>query len=242
MASRAGIALSRLTYDAQFAITRVDGFPGPAVFRPPTIHTLSETYTIKDMMDTFESIIDFDLTEDENRYTITFPIAANPEQRKAIQHAKSFSHDHFYAWVNGVGWNDWKEKHDGYLLFIDLTPGQVAANRVYGNVGYSEWSYSRMSNKLAILSEEEQEDVESWIAQDVLHKLIKSVLPSNNEKFALVGILRPEGSLPNLSTSELESMLNDAHVQWIQLTDLSYGAATFINRFTFVYDSDGWND
>ncbi|PVF92269.1 hypothetical protein CPB86DRAFT_802170 [Serendipita vermifera] len=235
MASRAGIALSRLTYDAQFAITRVDGYPGPAVFCSPTIHTLSEAHTIKDMMNAFECIIDFDLTNDENGYSIAFPIAANPEQREGIHSAKLYSYDHFHAWANGIGgYNEGETKRDVYLLFVDLTPGQVAAKVGYGNLNSWGWSYNLIGSKSVILSEEEQRGAEIWTAQDVYNKLVKSLLPPNNKRLERVGILRPEGSLSNLSASELESMFNSVPIKWIQLTDISYGAAVVMNRITLA--------
>ncbi|PVF92716.1 hypothetical protein CPB86DRAFT_790911 [Serendipita vermifera] len=230
MASRAGIALSRLAYDAQFTITRVDGYPGPAVFCSPTTHTLSEAHTIKDMIDTFKRVIDFDLTHDENGYTIAYPIASNSDQRGGFYKANLYSHDHFHAWANGTGYGEYSNgegKRDVCLLFMDLTPGQVAAN-----------TYNSMGAKSIILSEEEQRGTESWTAQDVYDKLVKSLLPPNNKRLELVGILRPESSLPNLSASELGSMLNSVPIKWIQLTDISHGAAIVMNREALVYDSD----
>ncbi|PVF92275.1 hypothetical protein CPB86DRAFT_791321 [Serendipita vermifera] len=239
MASRAGIALSRLTYNAQFAITRVDGYPGPAVFCSPTTHTLSEAHRIKDMIEAFERVIDFDLALDENAYTIAYPIASNPEQREGLHNAKLYSHDHFHAWANGIGgYKDEEGKRDVWLLFVDLTPGQVASKVHHGSLNSWGWSYSTTGAKAAILNEEEQQDVEGWTAQDVYDKLVRSVLPPDNKKFEQVGILCPEGSLPNLSASELESMLDSVPIKWMQLTDISYGAAMFMNRQALVYDSD----
>ncbi|PVF92367.1 hypothetical protein CPB86DRAFT_791214 [Serendipita vermifera] len=240
MASRAGIALSRLAYDAQFTLTRVDGAPGPAVFSSPqTPHTLSEAQTIKDMTNAFERVIDFDVTERDNGYTITYPLAANKDQRDGFNKAKLYSHDHFHAWANGVGyggWNDGKEKWNVYFLFVDVTPGQVAAKCVYGNTSKRGWTYN-FGDKSAILSEEEQAGVESWTAQDVYDKLVQPLLPPNNKKLSLVGILRPEGTLPNLDASELESKLNGVPLRWVQLNDLSYGAAVIMNCQA-IYDSD----
>ncbi|PVF92714.1 hypothetical protein CPB86DRAFT_801802 [Serendipita vermifera] len=239
MPSLAGIALSRLAYDAQFTITQLDGFPGTGVSRPPTIHTLSEAHTIKDMIDAFDGIIDFDLTDDDNGYNIAFPIAATPEQREGIRKAKLYSYNHFHAWANWIGeYNDGKGKRDVYLLFVDWTPGQVAAKVGYGNLNSWGWSYNLIGSKSVILSEEEQQGAESWTAQDVYDKLVKLLLPPNNKRLELVGILRPEGSLPNLSASELGSMFNSVPVKWIQLTDISHGAAVVINREALVYHSE----
>ncbi|PVF92267.1 hypothetical protein CPB86DRAFT_791312 [Serendipita vermifera] len=241
-ASRAGIALSRLAYDAKFTITRVDaGYPGPAVFCSPTTHTLSEAHTIKDVIEAFERIIDFDLTQDENEYLVAYPIASNSDQRKGVQNAKLHSHDHFQAWANGVVYkecNDGESKQDVCLLFVDLSPGQVAAMVGYGNMYSWGWTYNSTGTKSVILSEKEQGDAENWTTQDVFDKLVQPILTPSNKKLELAGVLRPEGSLPNLSASELETKFNGIPVKWVQLTDISYGAAVFMNRQSFGYDSD----
>ncbi|PVF92266.1 hypothetical protein CPB86DRAFT_717745 [Serendipita vermifera] len=224
MASRAGIALSRLAYDAQFTITRVDGYPDPAVFRPPTTHTLSEAHTIKDMIDTFERVIDFDLTHDENGYTIAYPIASNSDQRGGFYKANLYSHDHFHAWANGTGYGEFSDgegKRDVCLLFMDLTPGQVAANVGYGNLNSRGWTYNSMSAKSIILSEEEQ--------RDVYDKLIKPIVPSWPELHH-IGILRPEEAFPDISATDLESMFPEARVRWVTLDDIAHGAAVDLYR------------
>ncbi|PVF92270.1 hypothetical protein CPB86DRAFT_197224 [Serendipita vermifera] len=239
MASRAGIALGRLAYDAQFAITRVDGYPGPAIFCSPTTHTLSEAHTIKDMIEAFELVIDFDLTHDENGYAIAYPIASNFDQCKGVQNAKLYSHDHFHAWANEVGHsvcNDGESKQDVYLLFVDLTPGQVASKVHYGNMYSWGWRYNWPGTKAIVLSEEEQQGTESWTSQDVFDKLVKSILPPHDKKLELVGILRPQGSFPNLSAFELGSMFNSVPIKWIQLTDISYGTAMLMHSQALSYD------
>ncbi|PVF92717.1 hypothetical protein CPB86DRAFT_165208 [Serendipita vermifera] len=98
-----------------------------------------------------------------------------------------------------------------------------------------------MGAKSIILSEEEQRGTESWTAQDIYDKLVKSLLPPNNKTLELVGILRPESSLPNLSASELGSMFDSVPVKWVQLTDISHGAAIVMNREVLVYDWDKVN-
>ncbi|PVF92268.1 hypothetical protein CPB86DRAFT_791314 [Serendipita vermifera] len=241
MASLAGIALSRLTYDAEFSITRVDGYPiGPITFYPPTIHTLPEAHTIKEMTDAFERVIDFDLGHRKNGYAITYPIASNTAQRSGIVVANMYSHDHFYVWANRIARKEFmgrKYEPNSDFLFVDLTPGQIAAKFGHTVMGMRYWTHGFSETKSLILSEEQQQGLEGWTAQDVYAKLVKPFLSSTTKKLDLVGILLPEGALSNFSSSEIEKALSGIDVRWVHLNDLSYGAAVTMNEDLFN-DSD----
>ncbi|CAG8744236.1 7963_t:CDS:1, partial [Acaulospora colombiana] len=198
-------------------------------FSSPTIHTLPEAYTLKDMTDSFERVIDFDLTYNQNAYTIAYPVAANQHQQELLSKGFPCSHDHLCAWANGCTYISMKKGDVGVLL-VDLTPGQIAAKQAWGNA-FIGWMYNVEAGKSVILSEEQQQDVDDWTSQDVFDKLVRHVLPPSDRKLELVGFLRPEGALPNLSASELESTFNGTPVKWIQLIDIAYGAAVVMMVF-----------
>ncbi|CAG8762534.1 13492_t:CDS:1, partial [Acaulospora colombiana] len=176
----------------------------------------------------FESLLDFDLIDNENKYAIAYPIAATEQQREGFNSANRYSYDHFYSWVNGVAYNGRLGWYIHFLL-VDLTPGQIAAESGWGKPNVMRWAIELTHTKRVCLTEEEQQGVEGWNAQDVFDKLVQPIMHPN-VKIRLVGILRPEGSLPNVSSSELEPKFNGVPVKWIDLTDISYGAATVIKQ------------
>jgi hypothetical protein len=239
MIERAGIALSRLAFDATYNITRVSGAPGPAIFTPATSHVLSDTSSIPKIMEAFDQAVGFDTSLPYNGFTVAYPIGANSRQREAFHNANLYAHDHFHAWANGYGVKNksQEERRDVNFLFVDLTPGQIAAKLARGNVGSRGWTYNLRGGNLISLSEQEENERQGWPAQEVFDKFVQSIVPEDIQ-LNLVGILRPEGPFPNLSASELVSKFGDGvQAQWVTLDDLSYGAAIIMNRQR-VYGSD----
>jgi hypothetical protein len=242
MAQRAGVALSRLAFDATYTITRVSGAPGPAVFTPPTSHTLSNSSSIPEIMTAFTQAVDIDLTSRDNKYAVAYPIGASSEQRKGFYSASMNTFDHFHAWANGYGVKSApkEEKRGVRFLFVDLTAGQGAAKMAVGNYSSRGWTYKLQGDKFTTLSEEQESELQGWTAQEVFDKLVQPVIPDDGH-LDVVGILRPEGSLPSLVPSELESKLPGVTVEWVSLSDISHGTALVMNREP-VYDSDDDED
>ncbi|PVF92715.1 hypothetical protein CPB86DRAFT_819406 [Serendipita vermifera] len=162
----------------------------------------------------------------ENGYAITYPIASNPVQRYGFEEVNGYSYDHFYAWVHGFVYDEFNGgrcKQSGYFLFVDLTPGQIASKFGYKDPSIRNWTCNYLGTKSPILNEDQQQGLEGWTAQDVYDKLVKPLLPPPNKKLDLVGILLPEGTVPNFSSSEIEKELGGVPVRWVHLNDLWYG-------------------
>ncbi|PVF99031.1 hypothetical protein CPB86DRAFT_784030 [Serendipita vermifera] len=232
MIQRAGIALSRLAYDADFSITRLDYDPDPT-FAAPTRHQLSDSHTVEDIIDIFNNVVGFDAKLKYNGFLVSIPIGSSPEQRKAFYEGNNFhSCDHFHAWANLYGFKAQKDETKANLLFIDLTPGQVTSKRANGSLSTRGWAYSLRGDGYTRLG-----DIDLSSAQDIHEKLITPVVPSGT-KLDRVAILRPEGALPGVSNADLEILFADTPVDWVTIDDLSHGAAFVMTREPT--SSPGW--
>ncbi|PVF91836.1 hypothetical protein CPB86DRAFT_820161, partial [Serendipita vermifera] len=202
MIQRAGIALGRPAYDADFSITRVDYDPSPAfpTFAAPTRHKLADAHTVEDILETFNNVVGFDAKLEYNGFFVSVPIGSSPEQLKAFYHATNYrACDHFYVWATLHGLGVKRDEMGVNVLFIDLTPGQVASKLMTGNLKPLYWgstllSYGHTSLGDTILSS----------AQDIYDKLV-APLASSGVKVHRVGILRPEDVLPGISNADVES-------------------------------------
>ncbi|PVF91838.1 hypothetical protein CPB86DRAFT_791756 [Serendipita vermifera] len=205
MIQRAGIALSCLAYDAEFSITRLDYDPGP-IFAAPTHHKLSDSHTY-------------------NGFLVSIPIGSSPEQRVAFFNANHFrSWDHFHVWSHLHVSNMKKDNRQINLLFIDLTPGQVASTLANGSLSPFGWGYTVIGDGSTSL-----EDVILLSTQDIYEKIVTPVVLSG-VKVHRVGILHPKGVLPGISNAEVESLFVDTLVDWVTLDDLSHAAAFMMSH------------
>jgi hypothetical protein len=219
MIQRAGIALSRLAYDADLSITRIDYDPKPT-FSLPTNHKLVEGHTVGEIVKKFDTLVGFDTEHEYNGFAVSIPISASEEQRKAFRDASSCrSSDHFDAWVNGYAKD--APGYETYLnfLFIDLTPGQVASKIASGSISASGWRYNSAGDAHINLG-----DVSSLNTHTVYDKLVRSIVPWGT-RLHVVGILRPEGAFPEVFATDLEYKFPNTAVKWVTLDDLSHGAA-----------------
>ncbi|PVF91840.1 hypothetical protein CPB86DRAFT_791759 [Serendipita vermifera] len=224
MIQRAGIALGRLAYDADFSITRIDRDPNPT-FLPPVGHKLVENDTVEGIVDTFKDLVGFDTKPKYNGFQISIPISASSEQRQAFSNANGcLSNDHFHAWGNNLASDPANYKDRANLLFIDLTPGQVASKLAQGLINGWGWGYQFRVEGYTHLG-----DVNSLDTHDVYNKLVRSIAPLGI-KLHHVGILRPEGAFPDVNATDLEYKLPNVPVQWVTLDDLSRGAAVVMDR------------
>jgi hypothetical protein len=225
MAQRAGIALGRLADDAEFSITQVDGAPGPASFSSPIHDKLTEGSTIKGIIDHFNRSVNFDAKLVNNGFAISFPILTSFEQRKAFREANRQQpvHDHFHAWAV------WHAKYapnqkDVTLLFIDLTPGQVASAIDQGSIQNGKWACDFRG-----IQQDKMGRIRRLTTQDVIEKLV-TPLARRWGKLYRVGILRPKGAFPKISATGLEARFSDTVVDWLTLDDLSHGAAIVMHH------------
>ncbi|PVF99032.1 hypothetical protein CPB86DRAFT_849571 [Serendipita vermifera] len=226
MIQRAGIALGRLAYDADFYITRIDYDPQPSpTFAAPIRHKLSDSHTVDDIIDIFNNVVGFDTKLEYNGFLISIPINASLEQHTAFGQANNHRWcDHFHSWIELHEVDFEKDERNVNLLLIDLTPGQVAsrlanANPSYRGRGYIPTGAGYMSLVDTILLS----------AQDIYENLVVPVVSSGG-KAHRVGILRPEGVLPGISNADVEALFTGTPVEWVTLDDLSHGAAFVMTR------------
>jgi hypothetical protein len=220
MRQRAGIALSRLEYDAEFATTRVDHDPDPT-YLPSTHHKLVDGHDVGDIMNIFYDTLGFDASLEDNGFVVSLPISASYPQTGAFSNA---NHQrlctHFQAWATAYAKSAQDDGKNLHLLFIDLTPGQISATmQMHGRLEDGRWvtggtrTYIRPGKSINLSSTDALYD-----------NLVRPIAPQKS-KLRLVGILRPEGAFPHISATDLESKLLGTPVKWVTLEDISYGAA-----------------
>jgi hypothetical protein len=234
MAQRAGIALSRVADNAPFVVTRVDGAPHPATVADPVEHKL-EGLSVPEMMSTFERAVGFTTTSIDNGFAITYPLMLPEEQRKPLEDANRFkTFGHFHAFANYYAQHHsstTKQERDLQVLFIDLTPGQVAAKMSIGSFHSTNWYYSGGSQGKEIALG----NVDYMTTQDVVNKLINPTIGKSGT-LNCIGILRPEGAFPDVSSSDLEAKFPDTLIKWVSLADLSHGIAMVMHSQLTTHD------
>ncbi|PVF92264.1 hypothetical protein CPB86DRAFT_791307 [Serendipita vermifera] len=225
MIKRAGIALGRLTYDSDFSITRVDRSLESTLL-PPVRHKLVDGHSIEEVFGIFDSVLNSDPDSRCNGLTVSIPISASSEQKRAFRDKSRRSssindllvHDHLYHWaISYANTLKWREKKVNFL-FIDLTPGQVASKLAHGDIDAKKFYVRGSGYNRASL------EVDSLTTQSLYEKLV-ATLVSPETKLRRVGILRPEGTFPDVSSADLEAIFKDTLVEWLTLDDLSRCAA-----------------
>jgi hypothetical protein len=227
MIQRAGISLSRLAYDADYSITRVDyDLTRTPSFSPPTSHKLVDGHTVNDIMNIFDNIVGFDKTLGYNGFAVSIPIGSSNEQRRAFYDANHHHlNDHFHTWASRYSKGVPYFQGDVNLLFMDLTPGQVASKLVNGRTSGRSWYYNSPDRDPDICLN----DLVSLNTQDVYEKLVKSIVPTET-RLHRIGILRPEGAFPEVSLTDLEHKFMNVPVELVTLDELSHGAAIAMDQ------------
>jgi hypothetical protein len=233
MIQLAGIALGRFAYDADFVITRVnkqvDHDPDPN-FLPPTHHKIVDGHTVDDIVNIFHNTVGFDARLDSNGFTVSFPLRASREQSTAFRDAivgAGHASNHFGAWFATYTKNAPNSEEIFHLLFVDLTPGQITSLVVINGRIKNQRLAPRYTDNSTRLRMSECPD--SSNIDELYDRLVGSIVP-REINLHLVCILRPEGSFPDLSNTDLESKFPGIPVQWVTLDDISYGAALQMNR------------
>ncbi|PVF98579.1 hypothetical protein CPB86DRAFT_814614 [Serendipita vermifera] len=151
---------------------------------------------------------------------MSYPITTSQDQRLAFEKLKETSHDHFMAFIGGCEF-DIEDLEDVQVLFIDLTPGRVAAVLGEGTIHNRRWLFGEEKEKVVL------GDVPKLSAQDVIDELIVPIVPKPSALHG-VGVLRPDGAFPELLPIKLELELPNVPFKWLSLADLSYGSAGFL--------------
>jgi hypothetical protein len=223
MAQRAGIALSRLAYDADFSITQVDGAPEPPTFSPPVHHKLVDGHTIKYILDTFKRSVGFDTRLLDNKFIVCHPISILREQRRALRRATD-RHSHLYSWTEAYS-GSIPSKVYVDLLFIDLTPGQIASQAVRGFFEDRKWG-----NKSLTRVRDSQSIVLDHVATLSVREVIDRLISPWSRKFDRIGVFQHEGTLDQSFIEDLKAEFPQTPIDWLTLDDLSYGAAIKVHR------------
>jgi hypothetical protein len=226
MSTQAGIALERIEEGASFYCTRFKSRSLCSIFLAslPTEHKLSghDPTKVGDLIR-----IQAGLGPSPRRLkllAISYPITTSQEQRDVFQKAQESSHDHCTTFLDCCTFSSNKSEDVVRALFIDLTPGQVAAMSVEGTIEYRRWKSMDGGEKKVVLG-----DVERLSTLDIVDKLITPIIPELSALYC-VGILRPEGAFPQLDITSLELRLGNIPVKWITLADLSYASAAMLWR------------
>ncbi|PVF92067.1 hypothetical protein CPB86DRAFT_240531 [Serendipita vermifera] len=141
-----------------------------------------------------------------------------------------YSHDHCMAFLNGYA-SDKSDNNDLDGLFIDLTPGQVATKLVNGGIHNKKWYFTGSEARQVVLGGISDE----LSIQTMMDKLVNPIAPEYTRLYC-IGILRPEGAFPNLSSTDLEARFPGTPVKWVTLDDLSHGTAVFMHRQNTSYE------
>jgi hypothetical protein len=221
MPESAGIALSCIAAEPPFFCTTVKcSTPYHSTFRTPTKH-LSKGNTIINLLSSNGRPMD-------GVIAISYPIALCHKQYKNPYQNYDFTYDHCTAFLKGC-WFNVKEKIDtAQCLFLDLTPGQVAAKLVLGKINNGIWQDSGKDAVLTVLGKADELSVE-----DVINKLVLPTV-SNLDAVQCIGILRPEKSFPNISSWDLSFHFPDIPLMWLSVAELSYGSARIAEHYTPV--------
>ncbi|PVG00310.1 hypothetical protein CPB86DRAFT_238277 [Serendipita vermifera] len=222
----AGIALSRIADQAPIFCTTGD-HTNLESFGPAQEYKL-EGDSLFDINKTLKSL---DPQQCFRHFALSYPIYLSDEKRKDLYKTHLHTHDHCTAFLNGCHFGVGESRGDVDCLFLDLTPGQVAASLVRGEISGGQWSFSSENQvALTVLGA-----VGDLTVQDIVDKL---VLPTttNSATLQCVGILKPEDTFPNISTFELESRFPGIPVKWLSVADLSYGSAVWMCRRRKFYE------
>jgi hypothetical protein len=225
----AGIALGSITEDSPFACTRFEGAHHnnlwdfkPFIPSPPTEHKL-HCSTPEDIVSSILTENCLEYVADQKTFTWSYPIATTGAQRVDLEAALGKdSHNHCAAFLSACNFGALNSEGVVEVLFIDLTPGQVAAMVMRGTIYGGKWT-SKEPGKKIVLGEIQKLSIEKF---DELVTLVAPNLPILQS----VTVLRPEGAFPELLSIKFELKFINIPFKWVSLADLSYGSAMLLYR------------
>jgi hypothetical protein len=157
---------------------------------------------------------------DPKTFTWSYPIATTEAQRMAFEASDENSHDHCTAFLSACNFDAISSRDVVEVLFIDLTPGQVAAMVMRGTIYQGKWTPEEPGKKF-VLGEIDKLSLEKF---DELVALVAPNLPT----LQCVAVLRPEGAFPELLSIKVELKFINIPFKWVSLADLSYGSAILL--------------
>jgi hypothetical protein len=155
-------------------------------------------------------------------FTSSYPIATTEARRVAFEAADKDFHDHCDAFLSFCSFGDINSQDITEILFIDLTPSQVAAMVTRGTIYGGQWT-SKEPGKKIVLGEIDKLSIEKF---DELVALVAPNLPT----LQCVAVLRPDGAFPELLSIKVELKFINIPFKWVSLSDLSYGSAMLLYR------------
>jgi hypothetical protein len=223
----AGIALGSITEGAPLVCTRFEGADHnnrwsykPFIPSPPTEHRLHGS-NCGDIVNSISTETCLEYVADPKAFTWSYPIATTEAQRVAFEAADEHSHDHCTAFLSACSFGALNSQDVVEVLFIDLTPGQVAAMVMRGANYYGGQWTSKKPGKKIVLGEIEKLSIEKF---DELVALVAPNLPT----LQCVAVLRPEGAFPELLSIKVELKFINIPFKWVSLADLSCGSAMLL--------------
>jgi hypothetical protein len=152
---------------------------------------------------------------------LSYPIATSEEQRAAFKSKHGRYYDHCTAFLTGCQFGVSKSQSVvAEALFIDLTPGQVAAVVMQGVIKQGTWTSKEVREK-AVFGKVDNLSIEKF------DELVALVAP-NLSNLECVAVLRPEGAFPDLLPIKIELKFVNIPFKWVSLADLSYGSSALI--------------
>jgi hypothetical protein len=217
----AGVALGGVTEYAPFACTCFGLAEPPRIHKPSAPSSLTEhalgTNTPEDIVGYITGETSLEHMERHKTVMLSYPIATSEKQRATFKFKHGQYCDHSTAFLTGCQFGASKSpSFVAEALFIDLTPGQVAAVVMQGVIKRGTWT-SKEIRKKAVLGKVDKLPIEKF---DELVALVAPDL-SNLE---CVAVLRPEGAFPELLPIKIELKFLNIPFKWVSLTDLSYGS------------------
>jgi hypothetical protein len=179
-----GIALSRIADQAPFFCTKVSCSTSFGTdFESPTEHLL-EGHTLTEIIQTITNSFSSNDRPIEV-IAISCPIALSREQYEVLHRAYKHTHDHCAAFLKGCRFNVKGMIDIAECLFLDLTPGQVAAKLVRGKINYGLWQLDdERTVALTVLG-----TVDELSTDDVVNKLVLPTVCSL-DTIRCIGILQ----------------------------------------------------
>jgi hypothetical protein len=224
-----GIALDGITEDASLVCTRFEGADHnnrwsykPFIPSPPTEHRLHGSNS-GDIVSYISTEARSEYVAGQKTFAWSYPIATTGAQRVAFEAALGKdSHNHCAAFLSAYNFGAINSEGVVEALFIDLTPGQVAAMVMRGTIYGGKWT-SKEPGKKIVLGEIEKLSIEK------LDELVALVAP-NLSTLQCVAVLRPDGAFPELLSIKVELKFINIPFKWVSLSDLSYGSAMLLYR------------
>jgi hypothetical protein len=219
MTIHAGIALGSIAENAPFICTQFEGTdPSFRSYKsfipsPPTEHRLHGSNP-GEILGSISGRTDLKHMTHPRTLALSYPITTTEAQCAALKVVNQDSHDHCTAFLSACQFGIGNSQGVVEVLFIDLTPGQVAAVVMQGVIHESNWTSKNVGGKV-VLGEVDRLSIEKF------DELVTPIAP-NPSTLECVAVLRPEGVFPELLSITVELKFINIPFRWVSLADLSW--------------------